>query len=168
MMRNCFHYATFSEDESTQVGAIVATPNGHLVSSGCNNFMANIPRTKENTTRPKKYFYTRHAEVEAIHNFQQLYGNSPNLMEEAILYATWAACDRCAQVIIDAGIRTVVVHKELAQFVEDNRHDGIWFDSVHAAYDMFEANGVKIYGVSLPDIVVPQIRVYEMMFPAND
>ncbi len=91
-----------SEDPSTKVGALIIDPHGQGVSHGWNRF----PRMMEHTpellmNREEKYSRTVHAELMAILHAQQfLHGCS--------LYSSLLPCDRCAVVIIEAGIQHVL------------------------------------------------------------
>jgi dCMP deaminase len=94
--------ATWSKDPSTRVGAVIVRPNKTIASVGFNGF----PRGTYDTPhlyedREVKYSRVVHAEVNAIlHATERLDG--------CTLYSTYPTCDRCAGVVIQAGIRRVV------------------------------------------------------------
>ena len=75
-----------------------------------------------------KYFYSTHAELNAILNYR---GGS---LEGCKLYVTLFPCNECAKAIIQSGIKEVV-------YWEDKYADT---DGVKASKKMFELTGVKI------------------------
>lgn len=94
--------ATWSKDPSTKVGAVIIGKDRGIISYGYNGF----PRfccdnPEEYHDREVKYKKTVHAEVNAV-----LFARCD--LSTATLYTTHPPCDKCAPVIIQAGIRRVV------------------------------------------------------------
>lgn len=100
--------ASWSKDESTQVGAIIVTDDRRVVSTGynglCRGVSDNADVYPERHKRPEKYFWYEHAERNCIYNAANL-GVSTAL---CTMYSTLAPCSDCARAIIQCGIKRVV------------------------------------------------------------
>jgi len=119
-----------SKDPSTQVGAVIIDDKSRkLVSSGYNGFPRYIDDSQIPQTRPEKYLYVVHAELNAIlHAARELTGCS--------LYATVFPCSDCMKTIVQTGIKRVVYLSDL------NGSD--WADSKKATMKMAELAGIKV------------------------
>ncbi len=119
-----------SKDPSTQVGAVIIDNRTRkLVSSGYNGFPRNIDDNQIPQSRPEKYLYVVHAELNAILHAQRE-------LSDCSLYATVFPCSECMKAIVQSGIKRVVYLNEL------NGAD--WNDSKKATMKMAELAGVKI------------------------
>jgi dCMP deaminase len=97
------HVSTKSKDPSTKCGAVIARPNGTVVSIGYNGFPMHMQDTDEwYTSREEKYSRIVHAEMNALIFARQS-------IENCVLY-TWpfAPCDRCCVQMLQAGIKCFV------------------------------------------------------------
>ena len=66
-MEQALSAATQSDDPSTQVGAILVSPDGtDIIAHGCNNMPEKVRVTPERMQRPLKYDVREHAERDAI------------------------------------------------------------------------------------------------------
>lgn len=97
-----------SKDESTQVGAVIIDNNTKkMISSGYNGFPRYVDDDKIPQTRPEKYFYVVHAELNAIlHAERRLTG--------CTLYVTTFPCSECMKAVIQTGIKAVVYLNDLS------------------------------------------------------
>lgn len=97
------HISTWSEDQSTKVGAVIVNPNNRIVSVGYNGFPSGVEDKPERHERPAKYLYTEHAERNAIFNAR-------SVPEGSTLYLNWSLCPcaDCTRAIIQSGIKRVV------------------------------------------------------------
>ncbi len=93
-----------SHDAETQVGAIIVDENHRILSTGYNGFPPGCDDTELPNTRPAKYPYMVHAELNAI-------ASSRQDLRNATLYTTYSPCNECAKAIITAGIKRVVYEK---------------------------------------------------------
>lgn len=96
-----------SKDNSTQVGAVIVSPNHEILSTGFNGFPRGIDELDdERWERPQKYDWVEHAERNAIYNAARN-GVQTN---GATLYLNWRPipCINCAKAIIQAGIKEIV------------------------------------------------------------
>jgi len=119
-----------SKDPSTQVGAVIIdNKTRKLVSSGYNGFPRHIDDKQIPQSRPEKYLYVVHAELNAILHAQRE-------LSDCSLYATVFPCSECMKAIVQSGIKRVVYLNDL------NGAD--WNDSKKATMKMAELAGVKI------------------------
>ena len=119
-----------SKDESTQVGAVIVDDQTRkVVSSGYNGFPRYVDDSKIPQTRPEKYLYVVHAELNAIlHAERSLTGCS--------LYVTVFPCSECMKAVIQTGMKRVIYLNELAG---DN-----WEMSKAATLKLAELAGVEV------------------------
>ena len=124
-----------SKDHRARNGACVVTPDHRIVGVGYNG----LPRGcddadpvywMDNDADPyeSRHSYVVHAEVNAILNCVVLPLNA------ATIYTTQFPCPRCAQSIIQAGIRKVVYLREKPHHSQSNA----------AARKMFDAAGLTV------------------------
>lgn len=134
----CFNYAKKSPDRSTQNAAVLISKSGQIITQtlSVNDFPHSVPKSSDRLERPTKYFYTEHAERNAIYSAANA-GISTNGLT---MVAIWASCHDCARSIIQSGVTTLVRYK-----LETPDH---WGASVDAAETMFQEAGVKIIDIS--------------------
>ena len=97
-----------SKDQSTQVGAVIVdNKTKKVVASGYNGFPRYLDDSEIPQTRPEKYLYVVHAELNAIlHAERNLTGCS--------LYVTVFPCSECMKAMIQTGIKQVIYLNELS------------------------------------------------------
>jgi dCMP deaminase len=110
-----------SKDPSTQVGAVIIdNKTRKLVSSGYNGFPRYIDDDQVPQTRPEKYLYVVHAELNAILHAQRE-------LSDCSLYVTVFPCSECMKAV----------------YLNDlNGND--WNESKKATMKMAELAGIKI------------------------
>jgi dCMP deaminase len=97
-----------SKDTSTQVGAVITdNKTRKVISSGYNGFPRYLDDSQIPQTRPEKYLYVVHAELNAILHAER------NL-SDCTLYVTSFPCSECMKAIIQTGIKTVIYLSELS------------------------------------------------------
>lgn len=104
------HISSWSKDESTKVGAVIIGPDREIRSSGYNGFSPGVDEDiPERHARPAKYFWTEHAERNAIF-FASLIGVS---LRDCTCYIvaqpSLPPCADCARAMIRAGIKRIVM-----------------------------------------------------------
>ena len=106
--------AEWSEDPSTQVGAIIVNQHNQIITTGYNGLPRGINQKPERMSRPTKYDWMEHAERNAIYQAASL-GIS---IRESTMYCTLCPCTDCARAIIQSGITKVVTHpyKDTSRF----------------------------------------------------
>lgn len=130
------HVSTWSKDPSTQVGAVIADDKKRIVSLGFNG----LPRRVEDSAsvlynRETKLKLTLHAEENAL-----LFARSS--VEGCTLYATHPPCAKCAAMIVQASIASVIVPLPDEIFISR------WQTDVALAQKVFSEAGVnfKFFG----------------------
>ena len=126
------HVASWSKDQSTKVGCVIVGPTKDVRTLGYNGFPRNVnDDIKERHERPAKYFWTEHAERNAIYNA----ASTGVPLSECTAYTTLFPCADCARAMIQSGIKTVVTYTP-------DWNDSKWqFGEVR---DMLEEAGMKI------------------------
>ena len=95
-----------SYDTDTQVGAVIVK-DGNIISMGWNGTPAGFPNECKSTTTGSTLPYVIHAEANAICKLSRDGGNGL----DATLYTTVAPCMECTKLILQSGIKEVVVAK---------------------------------------------------------
>ena len=98
------HIATWSKD-TTKVGAVAVGPNREVLATGYNGPPRGVEDRPERFVRPAKYLFASHAEMNLIAHAAR-HGIS---LDRATVYVTHHPCSTCARLLIQAGIRAVVV-----------------------------------------------------------
>ena len=132
LLNNVVRFAAkYSDDPRLQVGACLVSGKQHTF--GTNRFLS-IPDgyTKEQLVadRELKLKHITHAEADAL-----LKSNSA---EGSTIYVNYTPCIGCAQKIVAAGVKAVVVSKCADEAVALR-----WKASWQEAIDLFAANGVE-------------------------
>lgn len=132
--------AVRSADPRTNVGAVLVMPHKEefFVAYGASNELLPgcVPRP-ERFEAPGKYAWLAHAETTAI--MHALVNTSGKDVASATLYAPWAACSKCAAIIILAGVRRLVRHKKIMDATPAR-----WQDDIAIAETMMREAGVQI------------------------
>jgi dCMP deaminase len=108
------YYSTASKDPSTKVGAVITDRRRRIVGTGFNGFPQDMPdRTEWLNDRAEKYSRIIHGEVNAL----IMAGFS--VPDGSTLY-TWPfmPCDRCAVMMIQAGVKRFVAPRATADQLE--------------------------------------------------
>jgi dCMP deaminase len=128
--------AEWSKDKNTKTGAVIVDDNENTeLTMGYNGF----PRGADDDTdqrryeRPDKYFWTEHAERNAIYKAARLGIN----INGARMYCTYFPCADCSRAIIQAGIKKLYTEKP-----DFNHHK--WGESWTNAISMLKECGVEV------------------------
>lgn len=126
------YVAARSKDPSTKVGAVIVRPNRTVAATGYNGFARGVEDSADRLSdRPTKHAFTVHAEVNAI-----VTAREP--LDGYTLYVTpFQPCSNCASVIVQSGIRRVVV-------LLAKKDDGTWKDSFQASEQILREGGVQV------------------------
>jgi len=89
-----------SKDAETKVGCVIVDKNNRILSTGYNSFPSGCDDSKLPDTRPDKYPYMVHAEINAL-----LYAKTD--LHGASLYCNISPCSDCAKAIVTAGVTKV-------------------------------------------------------------
>jgi len=94
-----------SKDPSTQVWAVIVDQRHRPISFGYNWFLGAGDDRYLTWERPMKYYFSIHAEMNAI-----LFAKTD--LTDSILYCNYACCENCLKFIIQSWIKTVI-YKQL-------------------------------------------------------
>lgn len=123
-----------SKDEQTKVGALLLSENDlAIVAVGYNGFIRNAPDDLLPKTRPDKYKYTIHAELNLIINCAR-HGIST---DNKILVCTHSPCQNCFRHIANSGIKKIYFEKWYKN-IEELVDIDLKFDVVELDNDLFE------------------------------
>lgn len=124
------HIAQWSKDPSTQVGAVIVDPCRRIISTGYNGLPQGVDDTDNRLhTREIKYEMIVHGEINAILFAKQ------DLLGSTLYTWPFMPCSRCAGIVIQSGIKTVV-----APLNDSPR----WKDSFQLSQTMFAEAGVRL------------------------
>lgn len=133
----CYQVGKLSRDPSTRNGAII-TVGGKVLAHACNDLPEGVVDRPEYWVRPLKYAVVDHAETGVIHRAARV--GYPT--KGATLYASWAACIRCAGAIINAKIARLVRHKHPMHAARQD-----WLPEILVADQMLKDAGVEIVDI---------------------
>lgn len=102
------HISTWSKDPSRQIGAVVVSDSGQILSVGYNGFPRGIEDDHRLNDREKKYELVVHAEMNAIYNATL---NGISLRNSTLYVWGLPVCNDCSRGVIQVGIRRVVMNK---------------------------------------------------------
>jgi len=104
-----------SHDAETQVGALlINNKSGAILATGFNGFIKSAPDAILPNTRPDKYEYILHAEMNLLTNCAR-HGIS---MDDSFLVCTLSPCKLCMRLMINSGVNLVIA-KDLYRDFED-------------------------------------------------
>lgn len=132
-MELVFQQAKISPDHSSHIGAVIIGPHDSLVAVGFNRFPVGVDdEIPERHERPEKYFYSGHAEANAVAHAAR----KGIATEGCRIYTNGTPCSTCAIAIIEAGIVEVII--DLDWETRFNLAAGAeWEKSLKAATAMF-------------------------------
>jgi len=124
--------STWSKDPSTSVGSVIARDK-RIVSTGFNGFPKGTrDDEKSYADRDTKYEKIIHSEMNAI-----LFASQD--VSDCVLYVTHVPCCRCATVIIQSGIKSVITLPQSKDYMER------WKDQISAAINLFDEAFVDVW-----------------------
>lgn len=124
------HFATWSKDPSTKVGAVIVDDCRRVIAQGYNGFPRGVRDDPERyETKMVKYKLVVHAEANAILN-------AVAKVSGAMLYCTKYPCSECAKLIIQSGIYRVVAPKP--------EMGGVWAEDAEFSIQMLREADVIV------------------------
>ena len=126
-----------SKDESTKVGALILGQSNEIRSQGYNGSPRGCAADEDSRgkTRPEKYYWFSHAELNAITNAAR-FGAA---LDGCSLIVTHPPCMDCARAIVQAGIKQVFVPTWDAAFQIR------WSEHISRASQLFAECGVELW-----------------------
>ncbi|KKK73429.1 hypothetical protein LCGC14_2893930 [marine sediment metagenome] len=133
--------STKSKDKSTKAGAIIIGEGNIILSTGYNGFIRDMDDTLDELhERPEKYFWTEHAERNAIYNAARrgikLLGSTA--------YTNVHPCIECARALVQAGIIEVNIPTKHADLFYRHGRWVDWEESFTNARRIFKAGHVRV------------------------
>ena len=105
LMRFAETAAIKSKDPSTKVGCVIVGEDREILSTGFNGLPRGVADLPERMARPAKYLWTSHAEENAIAQAARVGAR----LKGSTAYVTHSCCSRCARMLIQAGVASVIV-----------------------------------------------------------
>jgi dCMP deaminase len=102
-----------SYDKDTQVGAVIVK-DGNIISMGWNGTPAGFPNECKHPSTGVTLPYVIHAETNAICKLSRDGGNGLG----STLYSTLAPCMECTKLILQSGIKEVVIDKADERYMD--------------------------------------------------
>jgi dCMP deaminase len=122
-----------SKDPNTKVGACLVGEDNKIIGIGYNGFPRGCSDEIYPWTKPEKYLYVCHAELNALLN-----ANNYLMIKGSILYSTLFPCNECAKIIIQLGVKKII-------YLSDQYHDTIqmkasreMLDSANISYEEYK------------------------------
>ncbi len=98
--------ALMSKDRNTKVGAIALDENLNIISTGYNGFPRGVnDNIDQRHQRPDKYLWTAHAEENLVAQAAYM---GKSLKNSTILVSSLFACNVCARMIIQSGVKRII------------------------------------------------------------
>lgn len=128
-----------SKDQSTQVGALILGSANEVRAVGYNGAPRGCAADEDEraTTRPEKYYWFSHAELNAITNAARV--GTP--LAGSSIVVTHFPCMDCARAIVQAGITRVVTVRPPAEFVSR------WEEHITRTRRLFDECGVEYFEI---------------------
>ncbi|MDA0938692.1 MAG: dCMP deaminase family protein [Proteobacteria bacterium] len=126
-----------SKDPSTKVGAVIVGPDKEIRSTGYNSMPRGVKDSFIRYTKKElKYLIISHAEESAIMNCVRVGVSTKN----CVLYVPWHPCCSCAKLIIQSGIKEIVIDGLFPR----NTDPGPWKQSMDIAKEILGEAAVAI------------------------
>lgn len=133
-----YQASLFSKDPNKKVAAILLAHDSlQILSTGFNGICRKLKETEERWSRPQKYLWVTHAEMNAVANAAR----SGVKIENSICVVTMFPCAGCCKALIQSGIDTIITEKP---DLENPR----WGEEFIVSLEMFEEAKVKIMYVT--------------------
>ena len=133
-LKECYDYSKKSNHPSTHNAALLIRDN-KVILGGVNILPLGVKMIKERFEGENKHVYPNHAERDLIYKAAKKGISTDKL----IMVMPWLPCIPCANAIISAGIKKLVVHK---QMVERTREG--WQEELKNAVQIMKEAGVGI------------------------
>lgn len=99
------HAVSLKSKDTTKVGCVIIGEDKQILTTGWNGNSRGVYDLPERQERPTKYDFVIHAEANAVCNASR----SGTALKGATAYVTHCCCNNCADILIQSGIKCVVV-----------------------------------------------------------
>ena len=133
-----YQASLFSKDPNRKVAAIIlASDSFQILSTGFNGICRGLEETEERWSRPLKYKWVCHAEMNAIANAAR----GGVKIENGICVVTMFPCVDCCKALIQSGITTVIC--------EDPDWDDVrWGSDFKLSFEMMQEAKINIMRIN--------------------
>lgn len=135
-----------SRDKETKHGTVIVDKNNLILGTGYNSFIKGVNDESFPNTRPSKYPYMIHSELNALLNCRVL----PREAGGGRAYVTGKCCNHCLQSLIQAGITEIITFDRRGTMLEDE-------SSLKVHNKIIEQTGIKIRMISYDMAWIKQI-----------
>lgn len=134
MLRECYNHAKQSNHPSTHNAALLVDKE-KIILAGVNILPPGVKYKKERFEGDNKHIYPNHAERDVIYKAARKGISTEGLT----MVMPWLPCIPCANAVISAGIKKLIVHK---QMVERTREG--WQEELKNAVQIMQEAGIEI------------------------
>jgi dCMP deaminase len=103
-----------SKDSQSKFGCVLVDEHNHIVGTGYNSFIRNMPDDQLPNTRPDKYKWMQHSETNALANLTV----SP-WQSKVRAYVSGRCCIDCVQKLANSNIKEIIYISKLAHMTLD-------------------------------------------------
>ena len=130
--------STRSNDSQTKHGCVLVDMNNHIIGTGYNAPARKIDVTKIPNTRPEKYKYYIHSEINAIINTTVPVWNIQGGIKA---YITGTPCIPCLSVLINAGTKEIVYNPNRGWSLTEEHKEDFEF--------LIQQSGIKLTQITI-------------------
>lgn len=113
-MAIAFLISSRSRDLDTRHGSVIVDKNNLIIGTGYNSWIKGIDDSLIPTTRPDKYNWVIHSEINSILNAKI----SPREVGGARIYVTGQVCNNCFQQLYQAGVNHIIMARRKGTALE--------------------------------------------------
>lgn len=139
-LKICYRCARKSTHPSTHNAALLID-NDNVALKGINILPPGVKNIKKRFEGKNKHIYPNHAERDLIYKAAR----SGIATKGLTMVMPWLPCIPCANAIITAGIRELIIHKQMVE-----RTDEKWKDELQDATQIMTEAGIKIIAYDCP------------------
>ena len=133
------HAKDRSNDPRTNTGAVIFRDN-EILSLGANEVVYGLNFSKYMGESQNKAYFLHHAERKSLaccaRDGIKTFGAS--------MATPWEPCSPCGLMIADAGIKELILHKDLNDYYRANMTDDKWLKDQDMALEMLDKAGVNV------------------------
>jgi len=138
-----------SRDQETKHGTVIVDNNNIVLGSGYNSFIRGMNDQSLPASRPDKYPFMIHSELNAILNCRVL----PREAGGGRAYVTGKCCNNCLQSLIQAGVREIYMANRKGSELEDEASLSIY-------NQIIEQSGIVVHALDYDLSWIKQIAEY--------
>ncbi|MBL7100918.1 MAG: hypothetical protein ISS23_03115 [Nanoarchaeota archaeon] len=133
-LRNCYDHAQRSNHPGTHNASLLINKD-KVVLRGVNNLPPGVKKLKQRLEGGNKHIYFNHAERDVIYKAARR-----GLATEGLtMVMPWLPCIPCANAVISAGIKRLIIHKQMVE-----RTKRKWWKELRDAVQIMREAGIEI------------------------